>query len=136
MLTMLPQLPPQVAGAGDALLNLLALLSDKAAAEARIKLLRDHEAAARQAIEEANKRIAEVEAANRALEKQRQAEATQMERREQAWRAEEKRRLAEIDAWEKQAKAALEKAEGDSKHAAALRRDLEEKLKKLHALAA
>jgi hypothetical protein len=136
MMTMIPPLPPQVAGAGDALLNLLTLLSDKAAAEARIKLLRDHEAAARQAIEEANKQIAEVGEATRTLETQRQADAAQMERREQAWRAEEKRRLAEIDAWDKQARAALEKAEKDRSAAAKLKADLEQRLAKMAQLAA
>jgi hypothetical protein len=133
---MLPQLPPQVAGAGDALLNLLALLSDKAAAEARIKLLRDHEAAARQAIEEANKRIAEVEAANRALEKQRQADAAQIERERTAWKAEQTKRLAEINNWERQTKAALDQAEKDRSAAAKLKADLEQRLAKMAQLAA
>jgi hypothetical protein len=133
---MIPPLPPSTAGAGDALLNLLTLLSHKGAAEAHIKLLRDHEQAARDAITQANEKLAEVEAASRALEAQRKEADVQIERERAAWNAERSQGQARIEALEKQAKVALEKAEGDSKHAAALRRDLEEKLRKLHALAA
>jgi hypothetical protein len=136
MISMLSPLPPPVAGAGDVLLQLLQLLSDKAATEARIKLLRDHEAAAGKAIADANKRMAEVEAANRALEQKRHALDVHYDRQKQLWQQEQTKRLAEINGMEAQARTALEKAEGDSKHAAALRRDLDEKLKKLHALAA
>jgi len=46
------------------------------------------------------------------------------------------KRMAEIDAMEKQAKDALEKATRDGKSAEALRKDLQERLSKLHELAA
>jgi hypothetical protein len=133
---MLPQLPPQVAGAGDALLNLLALLSDKAATETHIRLSRSREDAARQAIEEANKRIAEDEAAGRDLEKQRHAANAQLERERAAWQAEQTKRQAQLEKWEKEAQAALQQATKDRDAAAKLKADLEQRLAKMAQLAA
>jgi hypothetical protein len=64
------------------------------------------------------------------------AEHTALLDRERAmWNAERAQRLAEIEGWEKQAKELLAKAEKDGKAAAQTRRDLEQRLAKLHELA-
>jgi hypothetical protein len=71
-----------------------------------------------------------------ALERERKEFDALLARERAAWNAEQTKRLAEIEAWEKQAKAELEQAQKDGKAAAALRRDLEQKLARISAAAA
>jgi hypothetical protein len=74
--------------------------------------------------------------AKESIERERKEHDAQLERERAVWKAEQTKRLAEIEGWEKQAKASLEKAEKDGKAAAALKRDLEQRLARLHELAA
>jgi hypothetical protein len=64
------------------------------------------------------------------------AEREQIDRERAAWNAERAQAQAQIENWEKQAREALAKAEKDSKAAAALKRDREQRLARLHELAA
>ena len=86
--------------------------------------------------QEQSKLEADRTAHNAAITKERQEHDAALTRERAQWNSEHAARLAEIGRMEVQAREALAKAEGDSKHAAQMRRGLEEKLKKLHALAA
>jgi hypothetical protein len=57
-------------------------------------------------------------------------------RERQQWTAERSQREAQIAAWEKQAQQDAERAKQDAERAAKLKADLEQKLARLHALAA
>jgi hypothetical protein len=70
------------------------------------------------------------------MEREAKEHTARLDRERAEWNAAVAKRMAEIDAMEKQAKDALEKATRDGKSAAALRKDLQERLSKLHELAA
>jgi hypothetical protein len=70
------------------------------------------------------------------LGRERAEHDAQLTREREQWKAEQAKRLAEIEIWEKRTGELLTKTERDSKAAAALKRDLEQKLARLHELAA
>jgi hypothetical protein len=129
-------LPASTAAAGDLLSSLITLLAQPDKTQEYIKQLRGHEAAARQAITQANEKIAELGEVSRALETQRKQHDAQIERERAAWNAERSQRQAEIERMEVQTREALDKAEKAEKSATARDRDLQVRLKKLHELAA
>jgi hypothetical protein len=70
------------------------------------------------------------------LTRERAEHDAQLAREREQWGAEQKTRQAQIEKWETEAKEMLDKAEKDMKAAAALKRDLEQRLARLHELAA
>jgi hypothetical protein len=71
-----------------------------------------------------------------ALERERKEFAALLDRERMVWREEQTKRQAQLEAWEKQAQASFEQAEKDRNAAAALKRDLEQRLARMHELAA
>jgi hypothetical protein len=71
-----------------------------------------------------------------ALERERKEFAALLDRERMVWREEQTKRQAQLEAWETQAKASFEQAEKDRNAAAALKRDLEQRLARMHELAA
>jgi hypothetical protein len=71
-----------------------------------------------------------------ALERERKEFDALLDRERVVWREEQTRRQAQLEIWEQQAKEALEQAERDRNVAAATKRDLEQRLARMHELAA
>jgi hypothetical protein len=64
-----------------------------------------------------------------------QAHDAKLTQERAAWNTERAQRLAEVEKMEAAARAALEKAEGDAKHAAQMRKELQQKLARMSELA-
>ena len=91
---------------------------------------------AKEEAHQAQRELAEKAAHEKTIAVERKAHDAALDSERAEHNAAVSKRMAEIDAMEKQAKDALEKATRDGKSAAALRKDLQERLSKLHELAA
>jgi hypothetical protein len=123
----------------SALGALLELLRDQKRAEEVVGKLTEAANKNEAALASLRQERAELDAAqvraNETIARERMEHTAQLDRERAAWNAERAQRLAEIEGWEKQAKELLAKTETDSRTAAQLRRDLEQRLAKLHELA-
>jgi hypothetical protein len=125
---------PQVDKSYELMDNLLAATRSPEATQARLDQLWAATKAAKEAEDAARAATAELvstrDRTRKELADERRIQDQQLTQQREAWVAEEARRRAAVEEREKAAEAAFAKAEGDSRSAASLRRELEQKIAK------
>ena len=131
---------PQTDKSYELMDNLLAATRSPEATQARLDQLWAATKAAKQQEDAARAATAELvstrDRTQKELAEERRVQDQQLTQQREAWLAEEARRKNALEEREKAAEALLVQAEGDAKHNAALRRELEGKLKRIAEIAA
>jgi hypothetical protein len=131
---------PQTDKSYELMDNLLAATRSPEATQARLDQLWAATKAAKQQEDAARAATAELvstrDRTKKELAEERRVQDQQLTQQREAWLAEEARRKNALEEREKAAEALLVQAEGDAKHNAALRRELEGKLKRIAEIAA
>jgi hypothetical protein len=134
MISMTPPVAP--ATAADALLALLELVNNPAAAADRIRSLREQETASQVALTQSNLKLAELAEAQRAFEVQRRQQEAEFERRQADWNAERARREQDLQVQSDQLAAARTALEAEKQAAEKLKASLERRMARITAAAA
>jgi hypothetical protein len=133
--------PPLIDRANfDAVASLIAIVRNPSEAQERLEELLAASADAKQQLDvlhqERTALLAQQESVRASLAEERRTQDQQLAQQREALAAEVQRRTAALAEQEKAAEAAFAKAEGDAKHNAALRRELETKVRRINEIMA